>query len=59
MADRPEVVVAIVDLEAADAALEAGVEAEKVADIAHLPHAAHVHRLVEGDPRKETLPSMD
>jgi hypothetical protein len=59
VADRPEVVVAIVDLEAADAALEAGVEAEKVADIAHLAHAAHVHRLVEGDPREETLPSMD
>jgi hypothetical protein len=59
VADRPEVVVAIVDLEATDATLEAGVEAEKVANIAHLPHATHVHRLVEGDPREETLSSMD
>jgi hypothetical protein len=59
VADRAEVVVAIVDLEAADAPLEAGVEAEKVANIAHLANAPHVHRLVEGDPREETLPSMD
>ena len=55
LAGRPEVVEPVVDLEATDAALEPCVKAEEVALMAHVAHAAHVHRLVERDPGEEAL----
>jgi hypothetical protein len=50
-----KVVEAVVDEEAADAALEAGIQAQEVADVPRGAHPAQVHRLVEGDPREEAL----
>ena len=56
---RLKVVILVVDLEPPDAADHAGVETEEAADVLHLPHAAHIERLVECYPREQALVIKD